>query len=222
MATPTRNTIQSEAAVVGVIAAAFAAYLLVYAAMFGMAAWTFAGAEPRYAAVTKGKVGTVFELDALTQALRASPWQADLSRAAFVQMLTAQQVGLGTFRATTRLSAARRDLRLGLSASPSDAYAWTRLAISEQRIEHEEDAARALSLALQVAPAERKLTAVQFDLGVILWPDLDTAGRDALARRLKWAEGRADLKTVLAENSAIVLRERLKEWRRDRPANFSP
>ncbi|NOT42758.1 MAG: hypothetical protein HOP13_19950 [Alphaproteobacteria bacterium] len=217
MAAVTRNTIQSEAAVVGVIAAAFACYLLVYAAMFAIPAWTFAAAEPRYTAVTKGKVGTMFELDALTQALRASPWKADLSRAAFVQMLTAQQVGLGTFRATTRLTAARRDLRLGLSASPSDAYAWTRLAISEQRIEHEEDAARALSLALQVAPAERKLTAVQFDLAVILWAELDTAGRDALARRLKWAEGRADLKTVLAENSATVLRERLKQWRRDRP-----
>jgi hypothetical protein len=217
MAAVTRNTIQSETVVVGLLAASFAAYLIVYAAMFGMSAWTFAGAEPRYAAVAKGKVGGVYELDALTQALRASPWHSDLSRAAFVQMLTAQQEGLGSLRATTRLTAARRDLRLGLSASPSDAYAWTRLAISEQRIEHEQDAARALSLALQVAPAERKLTAVQFDLAVILWSELDTAARDALVRRLKWAEGRADLKTAVAGNSAAVLRQRLAEWRRDRP-----
>ncbi len=200
----------------GVLVAAFAAYLIVYAAMFGNPAWTFAGAEPRYTTVTKGKVGSVYELDALTQALRASPWHSDLSRAAFVQMLTAQQEGLGSLRATTRLTAARRDLRLGLSASPSDAYAWTRLAISEQRIEHEQDAGRALSLALQVAPAERKLTAVQFDLAVILWPELDTVAREALERRLKWAEGRSDLKTVVAENSAVVLRERIAAWRRDR------
>lgn len=216
MATATRNTIQSEAAVVGVLVAAFAAYLIVYAAIFGMPAWTFAGAEPRYAAVTKGKVGTIFELDALTRALRDSPSRSDLSRAAFVQMLTAQQEGLGSLRATTRLTAARRDLRLGLSASPSDAYAWTRLAISEQRIEHAKEAARALSIALQVAPTERKLTSVHMDLAVILWPELDTAAREALARRLAWAEGRPDLKATIAGNSAIVLRERLALWRRDR------
>jgi hypothetical protein len=215
MATVTRNTIQSEAAVVGVLAAAFAAYLFVYAAMFGVSAWTFAAAEPRYADVAKGKVGTVFELDALTRALRESPSRADLSRAAFVQMLTAQREGLGTFRATTRLTAARRDLRLGLTTSPADAYAWTRLAISEQRIEHEEDAARALSIALQVAPAERKLTPVHFDLAVILWPALDTAAREALERRIKWAEGRADLKAAVTGNSATVLRERLAAWQRD-------
>lgn len=216
MATVTRNTIQSETAVVGVLVAAFAAYLMVYAAMFGGPAWTFAGAEPRYADVAKGKVGSVFELDALTRALRESPFRADLSRAAFVQMLTAQQEGLASFRAATRLTAARRDLRLGLSASPSDAYAWTRLAISEQRIEHEEDAARALSIALQIAPAERKLTSVHFDLAVILWPVLDTVAREALERRLKWAEGRADLQAAVGGNSATVLRERLATWRRDR------
>lgn len=216
MAAATRNTIQSEAVVVGLLAATFAAYLIVYAALFGMAAWSFAGAEPRFAAVAKGKVGSVFELDALTQALRASPWHSDLSRAAFVQMLTAQQEGLGSLRATTRLMAARRDLRLGLSSSPSDAYAWTRLAISEQRIEREEGAARALSVALQVAPAERKLTSVQLDLAVILWSELDTEARDALERRLKWAEGRNDLKPVVTGNSANVLRERLAAWRRDR------
>jgi hypothetical protein len=216
MATVTRNTIQSEAAVVGVLTAAFAAYLIVYAAMFGWPAWTFAGAEPRYAAVAKGKVGTVYELDALTRALRASPSRADLSRAAFVQMLTAQQEGLGSLRATTRLTAARRDLRLGLAASPSDAYAWTRLAISEQRIEHAREAARALSVALQVAPAERKLTSVHFDLAVILWPELDAAARAALARRIAWAEGRPDLKAIVSGNSATVLRERLAAWQRDR------
>ena len=131
-------------------------------------------------------------------------------------MLTAQREGLGSLRATTRLTAARRDLRLGLSASPSDAYAWTRLAISEQRIEHAKDAARALSLALQVAPTERKLAPVQFDLAVILWNELDAPAREALARRIKWAEGRVDLKTTVTGNSATVLRQRLAEWRRDR------
>lgn len=213
MATLTRNTIQSEAIVVGLFVAAFAAYLVVYAAMFGWPAWQFASAEPRYVAVTKGKVGTVFELDALTQVLRASPWHSDLSRAAFVQMLTAQREGLGSLRATTRLSAARRDLRLGLRASPSDAYAWTRLSISEQRIEHLAEAGRSLSVALQIAPAERKLTSVQLDLAVILWPQLDGPARDALGRRLAWAAGRDDMKAVFNGNSAQVLKQRLADWR---------
>ena len=213
MATLTRNTIQSEAIVVGLFVAAFAAYLVVYAAMFGWSAWQFASAEPRYQEVTKGKVGTVFELDALTQVLRASPWHSDMSRAAFVQMLTAQQEGLGSLRATTRLSAARRDLRLGLSTSPSDPYAWTRLAISEQRIGHLPEAGRSLSLALQVAPAERKLTPVQFDLAVILWSQLDGPARDALSRRLAWAAGRSDMQAVVKANSAQVLKQRIADWR---------
>lgn len=216
MATHTRNIIQSETYVVGVLTAAFAAYLIIYAVLFTLPAWAFAGAEPRYADVAKGKVGPVVDLDALTQALRASPWKADLSRAAFVQMLTAQQVGLGSLRATTRLTAARRDLRLGLSKAPSDAYAWTRLAISEQRLEHAKAAGAALSVALQIAPAERKLTPVQLDLAVILWHEIDEGGREALERRLKWARGRADLRAIVGENSVAVLRERLATWRRER------
>ncbi|MBP6014735.1 MAG: hypothetical protein KBA31_21105 [Alphaproteobacteria bacterium] len=205
----TRNTIASEAVVAGVLAAAFSSWLLVYGAMFLISSWHFAEAEPRYAAVARGKAGTVVELDALIQALRTSPVRADLSRAAFVQMLTAQQIGLRSLRATTRLTAARRDLRLGLSASPSDAYAWTRLAITEQRLEHQDEAAAALAMALQVAPAERKLTAVQLDLGVSLWPDLRKEGRDALARRLKLAERWPEQQRTLAGNSAAALRERL-------------
>ena len=216
MATTTRNIIQSETLVVGVLTAAFAAYLLLYAALFGVPAWMFAGAEPRYADIAKGKVGNIVELDALTQALRASPWRSDLSRAAFVQMLTAQEAGLDSLRAATRLTAARRDLRLGLAASPSDAYAWTRLAISEQRLDHLKEAAGALSLALQISPAERRLAPVQFDLAVIVWHELNGPGREALERRLTWAERWPDLKAVVAGNSVSVLRARLKAWRSER------
>ena len=61
----TRNTIASEAIVAGVLAAAFASWLLVYGAMFLLPSWHFAEAEPRYADVARGKAGTVVELDAL-------------------------------------------------------------------------------------------------------------------------------------------------------------
>ena len=213
MATTTRNIIQSETLAVGVLTAAFAAFLVVYAALFGVPAWTFADAEPRYMKVAKGKVGDVVQLDALTQKLRASPWRSDMSRAAFVQMLAAQESGLDTARAETRLTAARRDLRLGLEASPSDAYAWTRLALSEQRLQHLKQAAAALSIALQISPAERRLTPVQLDLAIIVWHELDVPAREALERRLVWAVGKGNLPAAANGNSARALTERLKSWR---------
>ena len=196
---------------VGILAALFAAAMCVYAWMFVVPAWNFAQAEPRYAQITHGKVASVVELDAVTQALRASPMRGDLNRAAFVQMLTAQQVGLKTLRATTRLLAARRDLRRGLAVAPSDVYAWTRLAVSEQRLGNLGPAAAALAMALEIAPNERKLTAVHFDLAVLLWPQLDSAGRAAVQRRLTTAEKWPDLAPTLAGNSAVVLRQRLQE-----------
>lgn len=193
----------------GLIAAVIAAAVLIYAAMFAKPAWEFAQAEPQYADVARGKLGSVVELDALTQALRASPWRADLSRAALVQMLTAQQTGLESFRATTRLSAAQRDLRLGLAAAPADVFAWTRLAVSEARLGNQAKAGAALAMALRVAPNERKLVAMQFDLAVVLWHHLDKRARAALERRIAWAAQWPELKRTLDGNSVAVLRQRL-------------
>ncbi len=209
MATTTQNTTQNNGLATGLLAAALGAFLCVYAALFAERAWDFARAEPRYNAVARGKVGTTVELDALMQALRASPWRADLNRAAFIQMLAAQREGLKSLRATTRLTAARRDLRLGLTASPADVYAWTRLAVTEARLDDAKAGADALSMALQIAPAERKLTGLQFDLAVALWPQLDGEGRAALERRLAFAAKWPGLKSVLAGNSATTLRARL-------------
>ncbi len=209
MAAITQNTIPNSGLAAGFLSAVLAAYLCVYAAQYLGPAWRFAQAEPRFAAVARGKLETTLELDALIQALRTSPWRADLGRAAFVQMLTAQQIGLKSLRATTRLTAARRDLRLGLFAAPSDAYAWTRLAVTELHLANPNAAAKALSVGLQIAPAERKLTGLQFDLAVALWNGLDEQGRDSIERRLASAAKWPELKAVLAGNSARALRARL-------------
>jgi hypothetical protein len=206
MARTTVDTTRSDTFVVGLIAGVTGVAMIVYATMYVGPAWRYAHAEPRYAEVSRGKIGTQVELDALTQALRASPWRTDLGRAAIVQMLAAQQIGLASLRAVTRLDASRRDLRLGLASSPSDGYAWTRLAIVELRLAHKRAAGAALSAALQVAPAERKLTSVQFDLAAALWPELDKKGRDALAVRLDWAAKWPDLKPAIEGNSAGALR----------------
>jgi hypothetical protein len=165
--------------------------------------------------VAKGKLGSVVELDALTQALRASPARADLGRAALVQMLTAQRIGLDSIRAVGRLSSARRDLRLGLMEAPTDAYAWTRLAVTELWLEHRARAGAALGMALQVAPAEAGLASMQFDLAVILWHQLTAEAKTALETRLAWAQGHPALKRVVEGNSVSVLRQRLAGARQD-------
>jgi hypothetical protein len=209
MARSTRDTTQSDGIAGGLLAGVLGASLLVYGALYVEPAWTFAQAEPRYQDVVRGKLGSMVEMDALTQALRASPLQGDLSRAAFVQMLSAQELGLTSLRAVMRLTVARRDLRRGLAASPADAFGWMRLAVTELRLNAAESAAKALGLALKMAPKEPKLAAMQIDLAVALWPHLDVRTKAALERRLNWVQTRPDLKAVAEGNSARVVRERL-------------
>lgn len=201
--------------IVGLLAAALGAALVVYGGLYAIPAWRFAEAEPRYDAVARGKLGSVVELDALTRALRTSPMRADLNRAAFVQVVTAQREGLKSYRSETRMFAAQRDLRTGLRASPSDSYAWTRLALAEHRLERRERAAAALSLALQIAPADRKLTALQLDLALLLWPELDDGGKAAIERRLSEGKKWPDLAQALSGNSANALRAKLDAARAD-------
>lgn len=194
----------------GLVASVFAVAMLIYGASYVAAAWRFAQAEPRYVEVAHGKAATVVELDALTRVLRASPMRADLNRAAYIQVLAAQSQGLKTAHSATRMFAARKDLHAGLGVSPSDSYAWTRLAIAEYRLGNTDRAAAALSMALQIAPAERKLTAMQLDLALMLWPGLDGAGRAAVERRLNEGRKWPELARVLEGNSAIALRAKIE------------
>lgn len=192
---------------------AIAAALVVYAALYGEAAWTFAQAEARYRDLADGQPRTIVELDALTQALRASPARSDLTSAAHMQILAAEQLDVTSLRAISRLSAARRDLRLGLAASPADPFAWTRLALTELRLGHRQRAAAALARACRVAPFEPTLAATQFELAVILWPQLDADAKAALERRLTWASGQPDLKRVVEDKPAVTLRSRIASER---------
>ena len=213
MATSTRDTTRTEPLAVGLLAAVLGAALIVTAVPLAMPAWQFAQSEPRYLDVVKGKPAGMLELDALTRSLRASSSRADLSRAAFVQMVAAQQLGLKSFRALSRLMSARRDLRLGLAAAPSDAYAWTRLAVAELELGKLREAAAALAMALQLAPSERGLTALHFDLGVVLWGQLDERAKLSIAQRLRWAAHVPELAHVVAGNSAMALKSKMNSSR---------
>jgi tetratricopeptide (TPR) repeat protein len=187
-----------------------AAGMMLYGLQYLGASWAFAQARPDYMLVTKGQLPGELELDALTRSLRSSPYRSDQSGAAFVQLLRAQQLGIKSVRALPRLIAARHDLRLGIAASPADAYAWTRLAVAEAQLDDRKQAADALAMALELAPAERVLASMQFDMAVLLWDNLGPSAKASLAQRLKWIEGIPELHDVAAGNSARALRDRLK------------
>jgi hypothetical protein len=213
MARNTRDTTRSDAVVAGLVTGVIAAALVVYGALYGEAAWTFAQAEPRYRDAANGKPMTIVELDALTQALRASPARRDLARAALVQILAAEQLDVTSLRAISRLSAARRNLRLAVSATPTDAFAWTRLATTELQLGNHQSAAAALALACQVGRTDPSLAAGQFDLAVTLWPYLTSEGKAAIVRRLDWVGGHAALKNVAEGKSAAILRRHIASER---------
>jgi len=213
MARNTRDTTRTDAVVGGLFTGTIAAALLVYGALYGHAAWTFAQAEARYRDVANGKPATIVELDALTQALRASPARRDLGRAALVQILAAEQLGVTSLRAVSRLSAARRSLRLAVSAAPTDASAWTRLATTELQLGNRQSAAAALALAFQVGRTEPASAATQFDLAVALWPYLSADGKAALEARLNWARQNAAQTRVAEPKSADTLRRNLASER---------
>lgn len=209
MATSTTDTTRIDEVIFGLPMAVLALAMLLYAAHHFTAVWQYAQAEADYMRVARGEIPGELELDAMTGALRRSGKPSDLSRAAHAQLIRAQQLGVKSIRSIPRLTAARRDLLLGVSASPADAYAWTRLAVVEMHLASAGPAARALEMALQLAPAERKLTALQFDLAVVLWPELQPAARNSIAQRLRWARQLPELKAAMAGNSARSLEQLL-------------
>jgi hypothetical protein len=215
MARNTRDTTRSDAVVAGLITGAIASALIVYGTLYAGAAWTFAHAEARYRDAATGKPMTIVELDALTQALRASPVRRDLARAALVQTLAAEQLDVTSLRAVSRLSAARRNLRLAVSATPTDSFAWTRLATTELRLGNRHGAAAALALACRIGRTEQSLVPTQFDLAVTLWPQLTPEGKAAIEARLAWVHANATLKHVAEAKSAGILRRYIASERGD-------
>ena len=209
MATSIRDTTRIDRIAVGLVLALLSIAMMLYALQYVRTSWAFAQVRPAYLSVTKGQLPGELELDALTRSLRTSPYRSDLSGAAFVQLLRAQQLGIASIRALPRLIAAKHDLRLGIAASPADAFAWTRLAVAQAELGERKQAADALAMALELAPAERVLASIQFDMAVLLWDDLSPSARVSLAQRLKWLEGVKDLRDVASGNSVRSLHLKL-------------
>jgi hypothetical protein len=176
---------QSPATGTGVLAAtgaaAVGAYLVVAAAVGlpGSYQASFADVTYREVAVLR-KAIEVARVDASVPFL-------DPSRAGYLEMVVAQRVGFRTPEGGMRLARADTDLERGLSRAPADAYAWTRRAtVLMHRRGSSSAAAKALSTALLIAPHDRKLAPIQFDLAVLLWRHMEADGREALQRRVRF------------------------------------
>lgn len=130
----------------------------------------------------------------------------DPSRAAYLDMRIAQERGLRTPEGHARLAHAAARLERGLRRTPADAYAWTRrAAVLVQLAGASPAAARSLSVALMIAPHDRKLGPMQFDLAVALWPAMEADGREALTRRARFIAGDPTLAPQLHVFAATAL-----------------
>jgi len=178
-AVTTANTTRNSAALGAVLFAALGASLVVVGAgrWPGSYAASFAEVTYRQAAL----LGAPLDEATLDRAAA----RLDPSRAAFLDMRLAQERGLRTAAGRARLRRAAGELERGLRLAPADAYAWTRrAAVLVQLAGASESAARSLSFALMIAPHDRRLGPIQFDLAVVLWPQMDVAGHEALAPQL--------------------------------------
>jgi hypothetical protein len=174
----------NKVALIASLAAALGAALIVAGAVRwpGAYAASFAEVTYREAALLR----TRMDVSVIDKAAA----QLDPSRAAFLDMRIAQEQGVRTGEGYARLVRAAAELARGLRASPADPYAWTRRAAVLVQLEGAtRAAAQSLSTALMIAPRDRKLGAMQFDLAVVLWPLMDGEGREALVRRAAFIAG---------------------------------
>jgi hypothetical protein len=181
MAAPMAGITPNKVALIASLAAAIGATLIVAGAVRWPGAYSASFAEVTYreAALLRTRMDV--------NTLDGAAAQLDPSRAAFLDMRVAQEAGVRTSAGRARLVRAAGELARGLRAAPADAYAWTRRAAVLVQLEGAtRAAAQSLSTALMIAPRDRKLGAMQFDLAVVLWPLMDGEGREALARRARF------------------------------------
>ena len=184
MAAPMAGITANRAAAIAGAAAAVCAVLVVAGALRLPDAYAASFAEVTYreAALLRTRMDV--------RTLDAARAKLDPARAAFLDMRIAQEIGVRSQAGQSRLVRAVGELARGLMRSPADAYAWTRLAAVEMQFNGgREAAAQSLGLALMIAPHDRKLGPMQFDLAVVLWPQMSGEAREALVRRARFIAG---------------------------------
>lgn len=213
MTAPPRDTTQIDGVIFGLPMAVLAIAILFWAMHTFPSAWSalFAQAaiEPqnRYDAVARGAAAGDPELAALSQTLRRTGQPASIARAAQVQLLRAQRVGVTSVRAQQLATQAVRDLRVALAAAPADTHAWMRLAVAHCILQEQAPAARALAMSLRTAKSDAALNAMQLDLAVIVWNELEPSARALIAERLRAGAARGPKPGGKEGHSARLLRE---------------
>lgn len=212
MTAPPRDTTQIDGVIFGLPMAVLALAILFWAAQVFPLAWSAlfiqSALEPqnRYEAVSRGAAVGDPELAALSRTLRRTGQPANIARAAQVQLLRAQRIGVTSLRAQQLATQAVRDLRVALAAAPADTHAWMRLAVAHYLLQEQAPAARALAMSLRTAKSDAALLAMQFDLAVIVWDELDPAARALVAERLNAAGAQARRVGEKEGHSARLLR----------------
>lgn len=100
------------------------------------------------------------------------------------RLMLALYEGLVTPAGNAELAAAAAEFRTALSADPTAAQTWTRLAYAEDARENFDAAAKAWRLSTVAAPFDPALMASRLESGLALRPYMDVATRDALAEQV--------------------------------------
>ncbi len=162
-----------------------------------------------YDRIAEGRLPVDIELLSLAVGLRATGEPDDKMRAALIELLWAQRLGVDTLRGLQRVIAARKDLETALAVRPANGHGWMKLAIARVLMDEPREAERALAVSLATSGPDPALTALQLDLAVVLWDALKDDTKQSLEKRLKWIAGQPSLKHLEHSHAATVLRRKL-------------
>lgn len=164
-----------------------------------------------YDRIAEGRLPVDIELLSLAVGLRSTGEPDDKMRAALIELLWAQRLGVDTLRGLQRVIAARKDLETALAARPANGHGWMKLAIARVLMDEPLEAERALAASLATSGPDPALTALQLDLAVVLWDALKDDTKQSLEKRLKWIAGQPSLKSLGSSHAATVLRRKLDQ-----------
>jgi hypothetical protein len=163
----------------------------------------------KYERALDGELPVDIELLSLGEGLRRTGYVQDMQRAALLELLWAQRLGVDSLRGLQRVIAAREDLEAALARHPADAYGWMKLALARYLMNDLRPAAAALGASLATRRTDPVLTSLQLDLAVILWDHLPAGARGLVEVRLRAIDGTSALKVLQQSHAVRVLRRKV-------------
>ena len=217
MTAPPRDTTQIDGVIFGLPMALLALAVLLFAGPHPAPSWSALSVQgrldpqARYEAVARGTAASDPDLAALGRTLRHTGVPENVARAAQVQLIRAQMLGVTSVRAQQLATQAVRDLKSSLAVAPSDTHAWMRLAVAHHLLQEQGPAARALAMSLRTGKSDPALLSMQLDLAVIVWEELGSAARKMIARHLAHEAGLSSRHGGKESHAVRVLRARIRQ-----------